>query len=135
MEWKEEAIKKIVGALSAFEEVELGYIFGSFHEGREFRDVDVAILLSDPLPPYESERLAMRVALAIEKALDYEFELDVKVLNHSPVYFQHEVIKNGRLIFCRDEAGRVRYEGDLLSEYMDYRDVLDWFDEKLLARA
>ncbi|MCD6248038.1 MAG: hypothetical protein J7J17_01085 [Hadesarchaea archaeon] len=135
MKWKDEAIKKISETLSEFKEVELGYIFGSFHEGGRFRDIDVAILLSDPLPAYESERLAMRVALAIEKALDYKFELDVKVLNHSPVYFQHEVVKSGRPIFCRDEAGRVRYESGVLSEYLDYREVLDWFDEKLLARA
>ena len=131
----DEVIKKIVGVLTEFGEVELGYIFGSFHEGREFGDIDVAVLLSTSLPAYESERLAMRLALGIEKALDYEFELDVKVLNHSPVYFQHEVVKRGRLIFCRDETKRVRYEARLLSEYMDYREVLDWFDEQMLARV
>jgi predicted nucleotidyltransferase len=135
MEGKEETIKKIAKALSEFEEVELGYVFGSFYAGREFEDIDIAVLLSAPPSAYESERFAVRVAGALEKALGNRFEFDVKVLNFSPIYFQHEVIRDGKLLFCRDAAKRVRYEGWVLSEYLDYREVLDWFDEKLLARA
>ncbi len=135
MEKKDEIIKKIAKILSEFKDVELSYIFGSFYEGREFRDIDVAVLLSRSRSAYESARLAMRIGGALEKALKYKFEFDVKVLNSSPIYFQHEVIKNGKLIFCRSEAKRVRYESRVLSKYLDYREVLDWFDEKLLARA
>ncbi len=135
MDKKEEIIKKIVGTLSGFKEVELGYLFGSFYARKEFEDIDIAILLSEPPSAYESERFAVRVVGALEMALKHEVEFDVKVLNFSPVYFQHEVIRDGKLLFCRDAAKRVEYEGRVLSEYLDYREVLDWFDEKLLARA
>ena len=135
MDEKERIIKKIVETLSGFKEVELGYVFGSFYAGREFEDIDIAVLLSAPPSAYESERFAVRVAGALERALEFKFEFDVKVLNSSPIYFQHEVVRDGKLLFCRDEARRVGYESRLLSEYMDYREVLDWFDEKLLARA
>ena len=126
--------KRIAGGLSKFRDVEAGYVFGSFLTGK-FTDIDVALLISKALSPYESMKLAMRVARALEKALGYRFELDVKVLNSSPIYFQHEVIKNGEVVFCRDDAKRVRYEAGVLSEYLDYKNVLEWFDEKLLARA
>ncbi|MGC8816492.1 MAG: type VII toxin-antitoxin system MntA family adenylyltransferase antitoxin [Candidatus Hadarchaeum sp.] len=132
---KEEIIKKIVETLWGFKEVELAYVFGSFYAGREFEDIDIAILLSKPPSAYESERFAMKVAGALETALGHKFEFDVKVLNFSPIYFQHEVIRDGKLLFCRDETKRVEYEAGVLSEYLDYREVLDWFDEKLLARA
>lgn len=131
---KNEAIKKIAEGLSKFREVETGYVFGSFLTGG-FTDIDIALLISKALPPYESMKFAMRVAGALEKALGYKFELDVKVLNSSPIYFQHDVIKNGEVVFCRDGVKRIRYEARVLSEYLDYKDVLEWFDEKLLARA
>lgn len=135
MKKREKIDKKIVRVLSEFDEVEIGYIFGSFSRGREFNDIDVAILLRTAPPAYEAMKSAMRVARELENALGYKFEFDVKVLNFSPIYFQHEVIKKGKLIFCRNEARRVRYETSVLSEYLDYRWVLDWFDEKLLARV
>jgi hypothetical protein len=80
------------------------------------------------------DEVALEVARTLEKALGYKFELDVKVLNSSPTYFQYEVIKSGRVIFCRDEGKRVEYEASIISEYLDYKDVLEWFDKKLLAR-
>jgi len=135
MSEKEEIIKKIAETLSGFKEVELGYVFGSFYSGREFEDIDIAILLSKPPSIYESARFGIKVTGALEGAMGHKFEFDVKILNFSPSYFQHEVMKNGKLLFCRDEAKRVRYESGVLSEYLDYREVLDWFDEKLLARA
>ncbi len=135
MKERDKIEKKIARVLSGFAEVEIGYIFGSFSRGREFNDIDVAILLRKTPPAYEAMKFAMRVARELENALGYKFEFDVKVLNSSPIYFQHEVIKGGKLIFCTDEARRVRYESSVLSEYLDYRGVLDWFDEKLLARV
>lgn len=135
MKERDKIDKKIARVLSGFDEVEIGYIFGSFSQGREFNDIDVAILLRKAPPAYEAMKSAMRVARELENALGYKFEFDVKVLNSSPIYFQYEVIKRGKLIFCRNEARRVRYESSALSEYLDYRWVLDWFDEKLLARV
>lgn len=133
MDEREEIIKKIAGTLSGFKEVELAYVFGSFHAGREFEDVDIAISLLEPPSAYESERFAVRVAGALEAALGHRFEFDVKILNFSPVHFQHAVIRDVRPIFCRDGARRVEYESRVLSEYLDYWEVLDWFDQKLLA--
>ncbi len=132
---RKEVIKKIADTLSEFEEVELGYVFGSFYEGGEFRDIDVAILVSGFPPAYDSAVLANKIAGELEKVLGHEFEFDVKVLNSSPIYFQYEVIRKGKPVFCRDESNRVRYESTVLSEYLDYREVLDWFDEKLLAKV
>jgi hypothetical protein len=120
--------------LSRSEEIEVGYVFGSSLRG-EFEDVDVALLLSKSFSSYESMKFAMRIGRVLEKAFDHRFEFDVKILNLSPIYFQHEVIKNGKPVFCRDVKGKIRYEARVLSEYLDYRDILEWFNQELLARA
>jgi hypothetical protein len=129
----DEVLQRVGEVLSRFKEIEVGYVFGSSLKG-EFEDVDVALLLSKSFPPYESMKFAMRVGRELERALKHSFEFDVKILNLSPAYFQHEVI-NGRVVFCRDEAKRVGYEAEVLSNYLDYRDTLEWFNKELLARA
>lgn len=129
---KEEVLQKIGEVLSGFEEIDVGYVFGSFLKG-EFEDIDVALLVSKSLSPYKSMKFAMKVGREIERTLNYSFEIDVKILNSSPTYFQYEVIKNGKVIFCEDEAKRIRYEAEALSNYLDYKDTLDWIDKKLLV--
>lgn len=130
----DEILQRTGEVLSRFEEIEVGYIFGSYLRG-EFEDVDVALLLSKSLPPYESIKLAMHVGRELERALKYAYEFDVKILNHSPNYFQYEVIKNGKVVFFRDEVKRIEYETNVISNYLDYSDTLEWFNRKLLMRA
>ncbi|ATZ61211.2 MAG: hypothetical protein DDT40_00306 [candidate division WS2 bacterium] len=131
---KEEVLQKIGEVLSGFEEIDIGYVFGSFLKG-EFEDIDVALLVSKSPSPYESMKFAMKVGREVERTLKYSFEIDVKILNSSPTYFQYEVIKNGKVVFCKDETKRIRYEAKVLSNYLDYKDTLDWIDKKLLARV
>ena len=80
-------------------------------------------------------KFAMRIGRELERAFKHSFEFDVKILNLSPIYFQHEVVKNGRVVFSRDEAKRIEYEAEVLSNYLDYKDTLEWFDKEFLARA
>lgn len=129
---KKEVVEKIAEVLSTFEEIEVGYVFGSFLKAA-FEDIDIAILTSSPSPPYKAMKFAMKVGREIERALKYNFEIDVKILTNSPIYFQYRVIKNGETIFCRDEKKRTRYEADVLSRYLDYEDTLAWYNKKLLG--
>ena len=132
---KETILRGIGENLAGFEEIELGYVHGSFLEKDFFRDIDVAILLSEKFSgSYEKFKFAMRVGRDIEKAIQPRFEVDVKVLNPSPIAFQFQVIRKGRLVYARTDVDRIRYEANVLSEYQDYKPVLDWFKEKYLAK-
>ena len=126
-------LQKIDGVLSKFKEIEIAYVFGSFLRG-EFRDIDIALVLSKSLAPYDTMKFALNIERELERELRHDFEFDVKILNSAPIYFQYEVIKNGKPVFCRDKVKKIRYEAKVLSEYLDYRDTLDWFNRKLLAR-
>ena len=133
-EEKEEVLRTIRTVLAGFDEIEVGYVFGSFSQG-DFGDVDVAILVAGEPTPYQAMRFRARVERELERGFGYRFEADVKILNTAPISFQYEVIKSGRRVFSRDNERKVRYEAGVLSLYLDYADTLDWFDRVLLTRV
>ena len=133
-EEKEEILHTIHTVLAGFDEIEVGYVFGSFCRG-DFGDVDVAILVAGEPAPYQAMRFARQVEREVERGFGYRFEADVKILNTAPISFQHEVIRSGRAVFSRDRGRTVRYEAGVLSLYLDYAETLDWFDRILLTRA
>ena len=50
---KKEVMDGIGEVMSRFDEVEMAYIFGSFIRSNDFNDIDVALLVSKELNPYE----------------------------------------------------------------------------------
>lgn len=135
-ETKEAILKRIGDSLATFEEVELGYVHGSFLEKESFGDIDLAMRVRDRFSSsYEKFKYAMRVGRSMEGSIQPRTEVDVKVLNPSPTAFQFQVLKKGRRVYARSDLDRIRYEADVLSEYQDYKPVLDWFNERYLARG
>ena len=112
--------------LGRFEQVELAYLFGSFVQEAEFEDIDVAICASSlPASPLARFKLAMKIGKALERQLRPRFEVDVRLMNEAPPWFQAEVLRTGRLLFVRTEAWRVAYEAALLSWCLDYQPLRD----------
>lgn len=75
-------------------------VFGSVARGEEMphSDVDVCLLLS---PAAEgSEPIALS-----RKRLEYlaRFDLDVRVFQQLPLYIRRRVLREGRVLFARDE--------------------------------
>jgi predicted nucleotidyltransferase len=132
---KKEVKEKIGEIVSRFEDVEVAYVFGSFLDRDRFNDIDVAIVISREMNPYRRFKFAMEIARELERGIRPRFEFDVKILNYSPVEFQHEVIKKGRMVFIRDENRRIEYEAKLISTYLDVKDMYEFLDKKFLARV
>ncbi len=126
---------KIGEIISRFEDVDIAYIFGSFLESDKFNDIDVALVVSKELNPYRRFKFAMEVARELEKEIKPRYEFDVKILNYSPVEFQHEVLKKGKVVFLRDETKRIEYESRLLSTYLDFKGMYEFLDKKFLERV
>ncbi len=121
---KKEAISSsIKEVLQKREEVLFVYLFGSFIEGGDFRDIDVGVYLM----PESFEKL--------ESSLDYTLDLakemgditkegipfEARILNEAPLDLLNRVLSSGKLILCRDEE----FLADLIEEtslrYMQYR--------------
>ncbi|HEY9206560.1 MAG TPA: nucleotidyltransferase domain-containing protein [Candidatus Methanoperedens sp.] len=131
---KNNIIKKIEYVLSGLE-VDICYIFGSFLESNEFEDVDIAVLTHEKLTSYEAFKFSMHIATKLEQEIEPRLEFDVKVLNTCPIDFQYKVISTGRLVFCRNELIRIRYEEEVMGMFLDYSPAMRWFDERFLAEV
>ncbi len=110
-------IKKIKGILEKKSEISFAFTHGSFVKGDHFRDIDIAIFL-DRIP---------------ESLIDYElsletelmsaigtYQVDVRVLNMAPLSFKYNVIKNGAILFVKDDNKRADFQEVVLSLYFDF---------------
>ena len=115
----EESVRKVAAFAQARPEILAAYVFGSRAGGGGTRlsDLDVAFLLDAPAGADLFERrLALRADLAQFLRTD---ALDVVVLNDAPVALRFAATRRGRLVACRDELARVRFEADAMSRYFD----------------
>jgi predicted nucleotidyltransferase len=63
-----------------------------------------------------------------------ERELDIVFLQQTPLDFQYNVILKGKVLYQRNPKFRVDYEEQVLNEYLDFKPVVDYFDQVFLER-
>ena len=102
-------------ALVERQDVCLAYLFGSIAAGtaRGGSDVDVAILFDEVPAPSVLDVLSERLGAAAQRPVD------LIVLNFAPPLLAREVIARGRLLLCRDDSARVRFETRTTARYQD----------------
>ena len=132
---KKEVMGKIGKIVSGFDDVSAAYVFGSYVHDDDFNDIDVALLISNELDPYASFKFGMMVARELERRITPRFEFDVKILNHSLIEFQYEVLKNGKVVFLRDRTENVEYEYKAISNYLDFQTTAEYLNKTFLARV
>ena len=102
--------------------VVFAYLFGSLAKGSEgsLSDVDMALYFTPHLS--KSERFDLRLRIIGETSPFFKGRTtDVVILNDAPIGLAYEVIKEGVLLYCLDEASRVEVETRILSKYLDRR--------------
>ena len=107
--------EQIRQALIEREDVRLVYLFGSTAAGtaRRGSDADVAIMFDGVPAPRVLDLLSERIGAAAERPVD------LVVLNDAPPLLAREVIARGRLLVCRDDEDRVRFETRATARYQD----------------
>jgi len=113
-------LQRLSDCLSHYPAV-VAYLFGSVVRGGlgPLSDLDVALLFDTSVG--KSERFDLRLRLSSELSALMGRRVDLVILNDVPVHLAFEVIKDGRIISCRDNAARVDFEKDVLSRYLDRR--------------
>jgi len=120
----------LAGVFGDETQVLVAYVFGSRSRGEQTSqsDIDIAILLSE-LP----ENLLDFYLNLIDKLSEVLGDaIDLVVLNKAAPLLQHQVIKHGRVIYCRDEKARVEFEARAEKEYMDIKMSRERYDEALI---
>jgi uncharacterized protein len=123
------------GNLSDDPRVVAVYLFGSLAREAEgaLSDVDVAILLAEPVDPAEVPRLALDYTNSVLRALGTD-EVSVVVLNTASLTLRHRVIRDGQVLLDRLPTRRRDFEVRSQGLYLDFKPVLDAYDDALLRR-
>jgi predicted nucleotidyltransferase len=119
---KEKVFDLLKNALLKKGEIIFAYLHGSFLDGFLFNDIDAALYLDDKKIPREKtsdycEQLNMELSELVR------FVVDVHILNHAPVGFQHSVFKHGQLLFSKDDELRSDLIEKISMEYMDFYEL------------
>ena len=116
---REEITNKIREFLSIKKEILFAYLYGSFIEIENFRDIDIGIYLdekiADKIDPIDYE---ISLSLMLEKEL--RIPVDVKIINFAPLSFKYHVT-SGKLLFSKNESKREEF---LCNTWMLYFDFL-----------
>jgi predicted nucleotidyltransferase len=109
------------------------YLFGSQATGSTtpLSDVDVAVILE---PTVESPGMIQVTLISDLTAALRRNDVDVVILNNAPPLLRHRATSRGRLIYCRDDAARAKFEAAALRGYVDTKPLRDAQDRALLDR-
>ena len=133
----DEKIKKAVSEIKSKKQIVAFYLFGSYAAGRPtpLSDIDIAVLFDNTIKKDNlfDEKLCLLVELSIIFGTD---NLDLVILNEAPAGLGYRIIKNGKLLFLRNEAKEqfICFKARLLDRYCDYRPVQDFFAKGITKR-
>lgn len=99
---RREIIEKIKSAFSDKKEIRFAFIFGSFLDSPNFRDIDVGVYLKsvEKNNVFDCElELSEKASSACEMPLDV---LDIRILNFAPLPFLNNIFSRGELLFSED---------------------------------
>jgi len=110
-------------ALAARKEIIVAYVHGSYAEGRSFRDLDIAVHVSESALSGSPLSYELMLESELEEGLrgvNLRVPLDVRILNRAPLSFRYEVIKHGTPVFIGDDDLRADFEAATISRYLDF---------------
>jgi predicted nucleotidyltransferase len=122
-------LSKIRKILKKEKQIAFAYLFGSYLKNPEYsNDIDIAIFVKNkPKLGYELE-LSLKIEKEIKKSVE------IIVLNDKPLLIISEVLRNGKLIFSRDEKSRVKFETENLSNILSFNELMKEFDRMRFER-
>jgi hypothetical protein len=114
-------LRAVLETILNHEPVDLAYLYGSVVTGQTtpFSDVDIALVASKPLQPLERLKLILHVQSQISDQAGIA-NLDVRIVNDAPLVFRGRVVRDGILVYVRNDQVRVDFETTTRLQYFDY---------------
>ena len=130
---QDQVAKDLEVILSKEHGVLAAYLFGSSARGNRTAksDIDIAVLLSD----VPQKMLEYYLYLVKELSQVLGNEVDLVILNTAPPLLKHQILKHGKLVYCRDEKARLQFEARAQDEYLDFSRAMERYDECLLKQV
>ena len=112
-------VAALAAALASNPRVAFAYLYGSFAEGRAFRDIDVGVYLAGNVTRDADDELVMSEQLSRLVGLP----VDMRILNGAPRTFLFHVLHGSRLT-CRNEQELAEVMERTAQRYLDIEPVL-----------
>jgi len=130
-------LKAHAGATLAQFPVALAYLHGSVARGCPLptSDVDLALVLTEPLPKTEDRlKLEFQIQAAVEAACGVK-NVDARAINHAPLLAQAEILQEGMCLYARDPAQRTEFESLVRRKYFDYQPLAQEMQRAFLTQV
>lgn len=131
---KQFLIDSIKNVLEKDSDILFTYLYGScaYEEAPMGGDIDIAIYLK----PMEMEGYLWeeeKITSDLITTLRYD-RIDLRILNVCPFWMQYEVIKEGILLFVKDQIARINFEEKVMNEYFKFKPLLEEYRQLLSLR-
>ena len=103
-------------------------LYGSYAFGNEKTesDVDIAVLKNnESLTPEEKTKMMIDLMKLLDK------NIDLVSFGDAPCVLQMQILKNGKLIICRDEKAYFQFQVRVIQEYLDLKKIRKPIEEEL----
>jgi predicted nucleotidyltransferase len=129
-------LREVLPAVLARYPVDAAYVYGSVARGTvmPFSDVDIALLLTTSLPPYERLKLELTIQGDVEAAFGLS-PVDVRAINKAPLLVRGRIVQEGILLYERDRARRVAFEVATRKRYFDFAPTARRLRDAFLKRV
>jgi hypothetical protein len=130
--FKEEArLEKLLAKARQDEDVLAVFLFGSIvrEEQTHLSDIDLCLVLGPKPTPFEPTDFS-------RKRLDYlkNFAFDIQIFQQLPLYVRRRILKEGRILFVRDEALLYELAFYTAQAFEDFRPIyLSYLEEMRIA--
>ncbi|WP_237780272.1 nucleotidyltransferase domain-containing protein [Methanothermobacter sp. K4] len=121
MDIENQKMEKLVEILGKRDEVSIAYLFGSTARGDKgtLGDFDIGVLLKETLKGYDELSFQLELIDELVSALRTD-RVDLVIMNRAPLSLNYNIIRDG-IVLKDSEEERVRFEGRVMSEYLDRR--------------
>jgi len=92
------------------------YLFGSYaaESTRPFSDIDISVIVNKDIPKEKKEEMLGNSSLQIDISLFYDLPLNI----------QFRVIKDGKLLYYKDELLTHRIKVKTINDYLDFKHII-----------
>jgi len=127
-------IEQLREALDREEGILFAYLYGSavYDPNLAIGDIDVAVYLKPAdMKEYISKEKELTAFLVSKLHTD---EIDLRILNGLPLVLKYSILKDGKLLFSRDELQRVDFETSVMIRFLELKPYLDEYRLMLSQR-
>lgn len=124
-------IKKLRRPLEQDKDILFAYLYGSSGNDHDLfgSDIDVAVYLKpSDLKEYVKKDEQLTALLVSQLRTD---KIDLRVLNALPLLLKYNILRDGILIFSRDECERVDFETAIMIRFFELKAYLDEYRQIL----